>query len=137
MAGKEPWTVTEIVQMETKQAESGRSQSRRESDIHCEEVIGRRTERRDSSARGGEGWLTKHQRWSPGESDIYERNRISIRKQEATGRTYRRKDLDDCGETVINRISSSIKEKSYESDLNKTPEDTYLSTGQARSMICT
>jgi hypothetical protein len=46
MAGKERWT--EIVQMERKQAESGRSQSRRESDIHRKEVIGRRTERRDS-----------------------------------------------------------------------------------------
>jgi hypothetical protein len=45
MAGKERWT--EIVQMETKQAESGRSQSLRESDIH-REVISRRTERRDS-----------------------------------------------------------------------------------------
>ena len=46
MAGKE--RRTEIVQMETKQAESGRSQSLRESDIHREEVISRRTERRDS-----------------------------------------------------------------------------------------
>jgi len=46
MAGKERWT--EIVQMETKQAEPGRSQSLRESDIHREEVISRRTERRDS-----------------------------------------------------------------------------------------
>jgi hypothetical protein len=36
MAGKERWT--EIVQMETEQAESGRSQSRRESDMYMHNI---------------------------------------------------------------------------------------------------